>query len=153
MVARYAETTNIDEPLAMQRGTTTDYYEQDGVGSVTSLTATNGTVAQSYVYDPFGNTANSSGSLTNFFRYTAREFDTETGLYYYRARYYDPSTGRFLSEDPIGFYGGADFHVYTRNPAGLADPNGTDAWPVFDPEPVLAFSESESKSESQPQSR
>lgn len=25
--------------------------------------------------------------MTNFFRYTAREFDTETNLYYYRARY------------------------------------------------------------------
>jgi len=46
LVARYTETTNIDEPLAMQRGGTTDYYEQDGLGSVTSLTATNGLIVQ-----------------------------------------------------------------------------------------------------------
>jgi len=35
-VARYAQRQNIDEPLAMQRGGTTDYHEQDGLGSVTS---------------------------------------------------------------------------------------------------------------------
>jgi hypothetical protein len=29
-VARYAQGQNIDEPLAMQRGSTVDYYEADG---------------------------------------------------------------------------------------------------------------------------
>jgi RHS repeat-associated protein len=125
VVARYAQAPGIDQPLAMQRGTTTSYYEQDGIGSVTSLTATNGTVSQSYSYDSFGNTTNSSGSLTNFFRYTAREFDTETDLYYYRTRYYDPAAGRFISEDPIGFKGGIDFYTYVTNrPVDLADPTG-----------------------------
>ncbi len=118
----------------MQRGTATDYYEQDGVGSVTSLTASNGSVAQSYTYDSFGNTTNSSGSLTNFFRYTAREFDTETGLYFYRARYYDPGAGRFLSEDPLRFRAGivarsvlpsVDFYTFVMNdPVVQVDPTG-----------------------------
>jgi YD repeat-containing protein len=93
LVAHYAQGQSIDELLAMQRGTTTDYYEADGLGSITSLTAASGTVAQSYTYDSFGNASNSNGSLTNFFRYTARDFDTETNLYYYRARYYDASSG------------------------------------------------------------
>jgi RHS repeat-associated protein len=102
-IASYSQDLNVDAPLATERGTTTDYYEADGLGTITSLTASNGTLAQSYTYNSFGNTTNSSGSLTNFFRYTGREFDTETNLYYYRNRYYDPSTGRFLSEDPHGF--------------------------------------------------
>ena len=42
-----------------------------------------------YAYDSFGKTTNSTGSLTNFFRYTARDFDGEIGLYYYHSRYYD----------------------------------------------------------------
>ena len=110
----------------MQRGSTVDYYEADGLGSITSLTATNGTVAQSYTYDSFGNQTASSGSLTNFFRYTGREFDTETNLYYNRARYFDPSTGRFLSEDPVGFGGdGTDFYAYVENDAtDWVDPFG-----------------------------
>jgi RHS repeat-associated protein len=124
-VASYTQGRSIDEPLAMDRGGTIDYYEADGVSSITSLTATNGTVTQSYTYDSFGNTTNSSGSLTNFFRYTGREFDTETGLYYYRARYYDPSGGRFLSEDPSGFGGGINFYSYAAGtPTNLTDPFG-----------------------------
>ncbi|MGE5113326.1 MAG: RHS repeat-associated core domain-containing protein [Acidobacteriaceae bacterium] len=43
----------------------------------------------------------------------------------YRARYYDPNTGRFLSEDPAGFGGGANFYAYVGNsPVGFIDPNG-----------------------------
>lgn len=110
VVARYTQGPTIDEPLAMQRGGTTSYYEQDGLGSVTSLSNTGGALVQTYTYDSFGNTTNSSGSLTNFFRYTGREFDTETNLYFMRLRYLDPNTGRFLSEDPIGRYGGINFY-------------------------------------------
>jgi RHS repeat-associated protein len=63
--------------------------------------------------------------VTNSFRYTGREFDTETGLYYYRARYYDPEMGRFLSEDPIRFGAGHDFYRYVYNdPIGLTDAMG-----------------------------
>lgn len=43
----------------------------------------------------------------------------------YRARYYDPTTGRFLSEDPVGFFGGKDFYSYVGNaPTGFNDPFG-----------------------------
>ena len=64
--------------------------------------------------------------MTNPFRYTARESDTETGLYYYRARYYDPATGRFVSNDPVAFAGGqANFYAYIGNhPIDLTDPFG-----------------------------
>lgn len=65
------------------------------------------------------------GSLTNFFGYTAREFDSETGLCYNRARYYDPSAGRFISQDPIQFFGGLNFYRYAdESPTGAADPTG-----------------------------
>ena len=131
VVARYAQGQTIDEPLAIQRGSTISYYEADAVGSITSLTASDGSVAQSYTYDSFGNLTTSSGSVTNFVRYTAREFDTETGLYYYRARYYDPVGGRFLSEDPTRFSGGPNFYSYTKNnPILLVDPTGQNAIPI-----------------------
>ena len=44
---------------------TTSYYETDGLGTVTSLSNSAGALAQTYIYDSFGNTTNSSGSLTN----------------------------------------------------------------------------------------
>lgn len=90
------------------------------------MTAADGSVAQSYTYDSFGNQTASSGSLTNFFWYTGREFDTETNLYYYRARYYDPGTGRFAQEGPIRFGSEqANFYAYIGNePVNYFDPYG-----------------------------
>ena len=102
-VARYAQTQNIDEPLAMLRSATTSYYNADGLGSITSLANGAGALAQTYTFDSFGNQTAASGSLVNPFRFTSREFDTETNLYFNRARYLDPSTGRFTREDPASF--------------------------------------------------
>ncbi|MGB8592993.1 MAG: RHS repeat-associated core domain-containing protein [Candidatus Acidiferrales bacterium] len=125
LVARYAQTQNIDEPLAESTSGTTDYYEADGLGSISSLSTSAGALADTYTYDSYGSTTNSSGSVTNFFRYAGREFDTETGLYFNRARYYDPTTGRFLSEDPVDFDGGINFYEYVgNNPVSFIDPLG-----------------------------
>jgi RHS repeat-associated protein len=123
--ARYAQGLGIDEPLAMYRGGAASYYQADGLGSVTSLTDGAGGVAASYVYDSFGNLSSSTGTLTNTFRYTGREFDSETGLYYYRARYYDSAVGRFLNQDPIKFRGGMNFYAYVGNtPVNTNDSSG-----------------------------
>jgi YD repeat-containing protein len=77
--------------------TTTSIFAYDGDNLVETVNASAGVVARytqgwNVTYDSFGDTTNSSGSLTNFLRYTAREFDTETNLYFNRARYLDPST-------------------------------------------------------------
>jgi len=124
-VARYAQGLNIDAPLAMLRSSTTSYYQVDGLGSVTSLSSTAGALAQTYTYDSFGRQTASSGSLTNPFQYTAREFDTETNLFFYRARYYDPGVGRFINEDPAMFSAGNNFYRYVSDsPLSLKDPYG-----------------------------
>jgi len=78
-----------------------------------------------YAYDSFGKLTASTGTLTNPFQYTGREFDQETGIYEYRARYYDPSAGRFVSEDPINFWSGVNFYAYVGNSSvNLIDPSG-----------------------------
>lgn len=127
VVSRYTQGVKIDEPLAMLRSGTTSYYEADGLGSITSLTNTAGALAQTYTFDSFGKQTASSGSLTNPFQYTAREFDAETSLQFSRARYYDPNAGRFISEDPIGFRAGNNFYQYVLNdPLNSIDPLGLD---------------------------
>jgi len=132
VVARYAQGSTIDEPLAMLRSSTTSYYQADGLGSITSLSNTAGPVAQTYTFDSFGKQTASSGSLTNQFQFTGRELDTETGLYSYRARYLDPSAGRFLSEDPLGFSVGPNFYACVlNNPANDIDPAGLDPYDIF----------------------
>jgi RHS repeat-associated protein len=109
----------------MLRGGTTSYYQQDGLGSISSLSNSAGALANTYAYDSFGNLTAFTGTLTNPFRFTGREFDSETGIYGYRARYYDPSAGRFSSEDPLGFGGGLNFYEYGyNNPTDFIDPFG-----------------------------
>jgi RHS repeat-associated protein len=134
-VARYAQTENVDEPLAMLRSSTTSYYHADGLGSVTSLSNGAGALAQTYGYDSFGKQLSATGSLTNPFQYTARELDSESGLYFYRARHYDPTIGRFLSEDPLRFSGGTNFYAYVSNRSvdfvdafGLSPTSGNDCF-------------------------
>ena len=125
VLARYTQGAGVDRPLAESRSGVTSYYDQGGLDSVSSLSNSSGALANTYVFDSFGQTTASTGTLTNPFQYTGREFDSETGVYFYRARYYDAKTGRFISEDPSGFEGGMDFYAYTgNNPATLTDPFG-----------------------------
>ncbi len=123
VLAGYTHSLDIDEPLADIRSGTANYYQADGLGSITSLTNPYAAATATYGYDAFGNLSASTGSLTNPFRYTGREFDPETGLYYSRARYLDLSTGRFVSEDPARR--GTTFYAYARNkPVNRTDPLG-----------------------------
>jgi len=132
VVARYAQTENMDEPLAMLRSSATSYYEQDGLGTVTSLSNAAGALAQTYTFDSFGKQTASSGSLTNPFQFTSREFDAESSLYFMRARYFDPATGRFISEDPSGFNDGVNFYRYVHNnPIDNSDPTGLTTYKGF----------------------
>jgi RHS repeat-associated protein len=125
LLARYSEGTDVDELLTEYRSGTTSFYQRDGLGSVTSLSSTAGVLASTYGYDSFGKLTASTGMLTNPFKYTGREFDSETGIYYYRARYYDPGTGKFVSEDPLRFEIGINFYPYVQNdPVGHIDPSG-----------------------------
>jgi len=125
LLARYAQSAGIDEPLAESRGGTNGFYEQDGLGSVTSLSGSAGALADTYTYDAFGVLTASTGTLANPFQYTGRDYDSETGLRYYRARYYDSTASRFLSEDPLGFGVGGNFYAYVDNdPADFTDPLG-----------------------------
>jgi hypothetical protein len=51
VVARYEDTQNIDEPLAMLRSSATSYFHADGLGSITSLSSAAGSIANTYTYE------------------------------------------------------------------------------------------------------
>jgi RHS repeat-associated protein len=124
-LARYTQGPGVDQSLAELRSGTTSYYQRDALSSITSLSNSGGTLANTYTYNSYGKLTASTGTITNPFQYTGREFDQETGIYYYRARYYDQSLGRFSSEDPLFFGGGTNFYLYvTNDPMDVVDPFG-----------------------------
>ena len=93
-----------------------DYsYLYDGQGNVTN-TVRNGSVAESYSYDPFGEMTaegkegtsktpleaqNNNGLSENdvLWGYNGEEYIEEVGLQYLRQRHYSPETGTFTSQD------------------------------------------------------
>ena len=63
-------------------------------------------------------------ALEQNLRFQGQYFDAETGLHYNRFRYYDPGCGRFVSQDPIGVFGGENQYQYAPNPIDWIDPYG-----------------------------
>jgi uncharacterized protein RhaS with RHS repeats len=68
VLARYTQGPGVDQPVAQHRSGATSYYQADGLGSITSLTGSDGTISGTYAYDTFGNLSGSTGTLTNSFR-------------------------------------------------------------------------------------
>jgi RHS repeat-associated protein len=84
---------------------TPSFYGYDGFGSVRTLTNSAGTVTDTYDYDAWGNTVNTTGTTPNVYLYRGEQFDSDLSLYYLRARYFNPLTGRFLTKDPFEMCG------------------------------------------------
>jgi RHS repeat-associated protein len=99
------------------------YYLFDGLGSTVALTDSNGNVAATYHYDPYGQVIGSTGTVFNPWLFAATYYDSGTKLYKMGARYYDPGIGRFTQEDPVP--AGQNLYVYVGdNPIDFTDPSG-----------------------------
>jgi RHS repeat-associated protein len=121
------------ELLSQTRSGTTNYYLQDGQGSMNALANNAGSVTDTYNYSAFGETFNHTGTTVNPYQYTGQQFDSQTGLYDLRARYYDPTIGRFLSQDTYSYNVNDPYqlnrYVYAANNAVNAmDPLGLQAF-------------------------
>ncbi len=124
-MARYTQGLGIDAPLEVYESGASYYYHADALGTITTVTKRNGSVANTYTYTSFGNPGPPNETVANPFQFTAREYDSETKLYFYRARYYEPLFGRFLSEDKLGDVLSRSQYVYVGNsPVNFVDPRG-----------------------------
>jgi RHS repeat-associated protein len=106
------------------------YYLNDHLGSAAVVIDSAGNVKDKYKYKPFGESAGTTVTLGQSYRYTGKPLDEEMDLdwYYYGARYYDPEIGRFLAIDPLhGKYPILSPYAYVaNNPLIYLDPNGKD---------------------------
>ena len=136
VVEEYDSTGNTDviythglDLISQQRDGDSFFYQTDALGSTRLITDILGNVANTYIYDAYGNTTQQTEVVENSYQFAGEQFDEELQDYYLRARYYDPSTGRFTSRDPFEglpllpitlndyLYGG-------NNPANNTDPTG-----------------------------
>jgi RHS repeat-associated protein len=133
---RWMHSDAVDEPVGFEA-----YTASSGVGSGTEHTMfadrqgsviwvtepATGLVVAGYEYDGYGQITQTTGTQSQPYGYTGREYDAESGLYHYRARAYDPAAGVFVQVDPIEFES-EQFNIYTygaASPFYLRDPEGT----------------------------
>jgi RHS repeat-associated protein len=105
------------------------YYLQDGIRSTVALTASDGSITETYNYGAFGQHYGVGVESANPFLFTARRFDRETNLYYFRTRYWDIQLGWFTSIDRIGSWGdlgnyGNGYAYVGNRPNMYTDPFG-----------------------------
>ncbi|MBX3024521.1 PASTA domain-containing protein [bacterium] len=110
-------------------GGTPRYRLFNHIGSTRFDTAPDGTIADAFDYDAYGNALGGADPTGGPHRFAGEELDAESGLTYLRARYYDAATGAFLSRDPQpGGDGDAlSQHRYlyaAGNPVNRTDPSG-----------------------------
>jgi len=114
--------------ISQSRGGVDSFYLFDALGSARELVSGTGSIADTYLYDSFGNLILVSGSTVNPFRYVGRlgyYFDIDLSTYSLRARSYNPQAGRFIARDPL-FIGGRNAYSYAANqPVSAIDPGGT----------------------------
>ena len=111
------------------------YLGSDRLNSASVTLAATGTPTASQLYDPYGATRYSNGTMPTDIGFTGQKADAVTGLDYYVSRYYDPSVGQFISTDsalPSNGYNpwGLSRYAYVQgNPETLTDPDGH-CWPL-----------------------
>ena len=131
------------------------YLYTDMLGSVRTITDSNGAVVECYDYLPFGRMLTSADNGRNAAgcypaapdpansraaqKFTGKERDAETGLDYFGARYMSGPEGRFMSPDPLMISAQLEYpqtwnrYVYARNnPLMFIDPTGLFESPAYD---------------------
>jgi RHS repeat-associated protein len=130
----------VDGLVEQDAGSSRWYADQDANWNVTAMLTSTGTVANRFVYDPYGKGTvydtnwNLQGALSTTWVYYFQggRFDGITGLYNFRNRDYSPTLGRWVQEDPARYNAGVedlygyenDRPVTLSDPMGLKSPNG-----------------------------
>ena len=97
------------ERLAQQSAASTDYFLDDGLGSVRQLADASGEITLLKNYEPFGRVITSTGSGATRYDF-AGEYKDPAAFIFLRARYYASRRGRFTTTDS-----------WTRNYINLAE--------------------------------
>ncbi len=105
------------------------YFHTDQIGTPLELTDSEGEIVWQATYRSWGTIEQLTvNEVEQNLRFQGQYFDDETGLHYNTFRYYDPEVGRFITQDPIGLRGGANFYAYVPTPTLWIDPLGWVPW-------------------------
>ncbi|HEX5479884.1 MAG TPA: RHS repeat-associated core domain-containing protein, partial [Dehalococcoidia bacterium] len=134
MSGRTVAVRNVTDASGMQTGTL-DYLLHDQLGSAVGTLASDGSIASTASYWPYGALRNFTvGLIVETDKlYTGQRAewgDATLGLYNYHARFYSTTLGAFVSADAVG--DGLNRYAYVHgNPLRYTDPTGHTCAPVM----------------------
>jgi RHS repeat-associated protein len=112
-------------------GNTLHYYLSDHLQSTSMLVSASGIVENESDYYPWGGERQITNTVSNHYKFTGKERDSESGLDYFGKRYYSSGLGRWTSPDhPFADQHRIDpqswnIYAYARNnPLRYIDDNG-----------------------------
>jgi RHS repeat-associated protein len=127
VVSRFVYGTRVNIPEYMIKDGSTYRILTDHLGSPRLVinTAT-GSIAQRMGYDEFGRVTTDTNPGFQPFGFAGGLYDRDIELVRFGARDYDPRSGRWVTKDPIGFFGGdSNWYAYVRqDPINGVDPSG-----------------------------
>ena len=103
------------------------YFHCDQIGIPREITDKDGNLVWFGNYTGWGRLKEETkvtDSAYQPFRLQNQYADHETGLHYNFFRYYEPDAGRFVSQDPIGLWGGENLYQFAANIQTWIDPLG-----------------------------
>jgi RHS repeat-associated protein len=116
---------------------TVHYYFSNHIGSHTMITSATGACEQDIDYFPYGGVVTDHcPNVSQRYKFTGKERDSESGLDNFGARYNASSMGRFMTPDPsnlsVDFWLPQTWNRYAyalNNPLAVVDRNGL--WPWY----------------------
>ncbi|NJO15540.1 MAG: hypothetical protein HC877_07285 [Thioploca sp.] len=107
------------------------FYQLDQLGTVREVTDEAGELVWQCQYRAFG-ACTVEGRIEQPWRLPGQYCDAESGLHYNLFRYYDPLAGRYVTSDPVSYFGGdVNLYRYVRNdPLNRRDVLGLTAIPA-----------------------
>ena len=109
------------------------YFHTDQIGTPLELTDSEGESVWQATYRSWGEIEQLTvNGVEQNLRFQGQYFDRETALHYNTFRYYDPALGRFVTQDPVGLFGGDNLYQYAKNTQSWIDSLGLacDKWDV-----------------------
>ena len=116
------------EVIAEKRGGARYLYVPDPLGSTVKLIDSSQAITDSWSYYPYGEVASRTGTTATPLQFvgTAGYYRDSSGRIYVRARHLRTDLARWMTQDPIWFWGG-DYNLYRyaeNSPTDMTDPAG-----------------------------
>ena len=104
-------------PLALSENGQTYHYHLDHLGTPDTLTDSSGEVVWNVSYKSYGNVALAHRQdIAQPIRFQGQYCDEESELHYNRFRFFDSLVSGFITQDPVGLFGGINNYRYAPNP-------------------------------------